>query len=429
MEIRLTVNGREHHAQIADPDMGLLFYLRNVMGLTAAKNGCGEGHCGACTVIIDGKAELSCLKKMKSLNGKRVVTLEALSTEHSIHPLQYAFIMEGAIQCGFCTPGMIMAAKALLDENPDPGEHGIRRALSRNICRCTGYVKIIKAVRRASELIRQGRDKISREEVCPSGGAVFGKPVPRVDGPAKATGEIKFSDDIYFENMLYAGVFRSDYPHAEILHIDCSEALKTEGVAAVLTAEDIPGKNAFGLIIQDQPVFAHTKVRWVGDALAAVYAKSERIAEEALSKIRVKYRPLPVVNNPKQALSQDAPLLHEHEHEHKNGKGSNIFSHMQSGRGDVNKGFEQADIILEDDYYTPFIEHAYMEPESGVAVPEEDGRISVYVGSQGPPDDIRQIAPALDIAPEKIHIAHRPLGGGFGGKEDITVQLLQPSAP
>ncbi len=416
--IDFTINGKDYFVAAAAGDTTLLECLRKTLCLTAAKNGCGEGHCGACTVIIDGKAELACLKRLKDLQGKKVVTLEHLSTTEYLDPLQYAFIKEGAIQCGFCTPGMIMAAKALLAGNPDPCEDEIKKALAGNICRCTGYVKIIRAVQRAAALLREGRRQIKIEEIYPDSACKVGDPAPRVDGLQKATGTLKFADDLFFEGMLYTKVLRSDYAHALVLEVDTSAALIAEGVAAVLTAEDVPGDNSFGIIIADQPVFAHKKVRFVGDPLAAVYAESEKAAEQALSLIKVKYRELPVISSPQEALAPGAPLLHD------NNKESNIFSHMESGRGDVAKGFEEADIILEADYTTPFIEHGYLEPESGIAVAAKDGGVSVYVGSQGPPDDIKQMAVALNLPPEKIHIAHRPMGGGFGGREDITVQII-----
>lgn len=419
MKIKFTVNGKEYSPQIIDKEMSLLFYLRNTLGLTAAKNGCNEGHCGACTVIIDGEAKLSCVRKLKDMDGKNIVTLEALSTEETIHPIQYAYIKEGAIQCGFCTPGMIMATKALLDKNPKPDEGEIKKALSLNLCRCTGYIKIIKAVKKAAELIRKDVKQIKKGEIYPQAKVTLGGSIPRIDALSKVTGELKYADDLSFKNMLYVKVLRSPYPHAEIIDLNIYQALNTEGVITILTAQDIPGRKVFGPIVADQPILVDRKVRYVGDALAAVYAESEKIAEEALKKIKVEYRLLPVINNPQEALKECAPLLHD-----ENDKNSNIFCQMESGRGDVEKGFKEADIILQDNYKTQFVEHAYLEPESCIAVPENDGKITIYVGSQGPEEDIKQIAPALNLPPEKIHIAHTPMGGGFGGRQDITVQII-----
>ncbi len=414
MTITLTVNGRRYSSQKTGHT--LLTYLREELGLTAVKNGCAEGHCGACTVIIDGQAELACMKQLADLNGSEVTTLESLSSDYALHPLQAAFIQEGAIQCGFCTPGMIMAAKALLDRNPEPGDVEITRALARNLCRCTGYVKIIKAIRTAGAYLRKGIKAVPISDLYTETQHPLGRPVPRVDALAKVTGRLKFSDDLRFDNTLYAAVLRSEHCHAEILSIDTTAAQALEAVRMVLTAEDVPGRNAFGLIVQDQPVLSGDRVRYVGDAVAAVVADTPEAAREALDKIEVKYKTLPVISNPQEAMAANAPLIHDSD--------SNVFAHMESGRGDIERGFGEAAHIIEDDYFTPFIEHAYLEPESGTAVPKGDGRISIYVGSQGPPDDIRQIASALALPEEKIHIAHRPPGGGFGGKEDITVQII-----
>ncbi len=418
MKINLEINGKEYSPGISRDDMTLLRYLRDRLLFTGAKNGCGEGHCGACTVIIDGKAKLSCLVKMKTLEGCRVETPEALSTGGSVHAIVYSYVAEGAVQCGFCTPGCIMSTKALLDRVPDPSVQEIQKALTRNICRCTGYTKIVKAVQRASSLILEGRVWIEREKIFPETVRPVGVSVPRVDAVAKATGELRFADDLFFPDMLYAKVLRSEYPHAEITGIDVSRARKTKGVAAVLTAGDIPGRNAFGPITADQPVFADKKVRYLGDAIAAVYAETESAAEEALSKISVEYAPLPVVSTEENALKEGAVLLHGTE------RTGNIFSHMESGRGDTVQGFSEADIVLEGEYTTQYVEHGYLEPESGVGVPGENGRITIYVGSQGPEADIKEIAPVLGVPAEKIHIAHMPVGGAFGGKEDVSVQII-----
>ncbi|RKX86635.1 MAG: xanthine dehydrogenase [Spirochaetes bacterium] len=418
MKVKLQINGQEYNPEISDKNLTLLSYLRETLGLTAAKRGCDDGSCGACTVIINGKAKRSCMAKMIDLEGAQITTLESLSTDESIHAIQYSYIKHGAVQCGFCTPGFIMSTKALLDRNNDPDVDEIKRALQPNICRCTGYVKIIEAVEDAASLIKSGKVKVKRDNIYPQISNPFGKSVPRVDAIAKATGELKYADDLFFKNMLHAKVLRSEVPHAEILGIDIKEALRVKGVVKILTSQDIPGKNAFGLIIDDQPVLADKKVRYTGDAVAAVYAETEKAAEEAVLKIRVKYKLLPVLGTMEEALKNNAVLIHN------NGKSTNNASHMESGRGDIIAGFKSSDLIFEGEYRTQFIEHAYLEPESGTAVLEKDGRITIYVGSQGPEDDIKQIALALNMKPEDIHIAHMPVGGGFGGKEDISVHII-----
>jgi aldehyde oxidoreductase len=432
-EVRLRVNGREHRVPFDDPERRLLDFIREDLGLTATKCGCGEGHCGACTVLVDGKAELACLKRVGDLDGARVLTLEGLAPPGRLHPLQQAFILEGAIQCGYCTPGMILAAEALLGNNPDPTEAQITRALARNLCRCTGYVKIIKAVRRAAEHLREGRIDFPRSGLAPEDPAPLGRAVPRVDALAKATGELKFADDLRFPGTLHAAVLRSEHPHAVIEELDVSAAQRRPGVAAVLTARDVPGRNAFGLLVADQPVFAETRVRCVGDALAAVVADSAARAREALQHIRVRYQALPVVSGPEEALAPGSVRVHEAavprvgsegEGEAEQSLEGNVSARKRSGRGEVERGLAEADEVLEEEYRTPFIEHAYLEPESATAVPEPDGRITIHVGSQGPWEDRRQVAAALGWPEERVHIAHLPLGGGFGGKEDITVQII-----
>jgi aldehyde oxidoreductase len=430
--VRLQVNGRERRVALADPERRLLHFLREDLDLTAVKCGCGEGHCGACTVLIDGQAQLSCLKRLADLDGARVITLEGLAAPGRLHPLQQAFILEGAIQCGFCTPGMILAAAALLEHNPEPTEAEIARGLTRNLCRCTGYVKIVRAVRRAAGELRAGRTDFPRIGLAPETPAPLGSAVPRLDALAKATGELKFADDLRFPGTLHAAVLRSELAHSVIEELDVSEAARRPGVAAVLTARDVPGRNAFGLLVADQPVFAWNKVRCVGDALAAVVADTPDHAREALKHVRVRYRSLPVLCGPEEALAPGAALVHETAGERVGSEGGgakealegNLLARKRSGRGDVERGFAEAEEVLEDEYRTPFIEHAYLEPESAVAVPETDGRITLHVGSQGPWEDRRQVAASLGWPEERVHIAHLPLGGGFGGKEDITVQII-----
>ncbi len=412
--IVLTVNGETVTAEI-HPDMTLLTFLREELGLTGAKDGCSEGTCGACTVIVDGEAKRSCVLKMKRMDGRKVETIEGLAVGDRLHPLQYAMVREGAIQCGFCTPGMVMAAKALLDKNPNPSLDEIKKALRHNLCRCTGYKPIIAAIREAGRLLRAGVKEMPASELWPAEDQVIGRGVARVDGVDKVTGRLQYSADLRAEAMLHAKVLRAAYPHALLLGVDTSAAEKAPGVAAVLTAKDVPGRNGFGIIRKDQPVFAEDRVRYLGDAVAAVYAESEAQAQAALELIAVEYEPLPVVENPQQALAPDAPQLHE---------GGNLLCHIPIRKGDVEEGFAQADVIVEGEYYTPFVEHAYLEPEAGLAVPHDDGGVTVYVGSQSSIHDQEDIAAALALPLEKVRVIHMPMGGAFGGKEDITVQIV-----
>jgi aldehyde oxidoreductase len=413
--IEFTVNGQAVTAEDVDPKTTLLSYLRDVLHLTGAKNGCGQGHCGACTVIVNGKAQRACLLRLGKVAGARIETVESLAVDEQLHPLQEAFVEEGAIQCGFCTPGMLMAAKALLDSNPDPTDDEIREALKNNLCRCTGYTSILRAVKRAAQRMRAELAPHVPAVTPSTSWEVVGESVMRKDAWAKVTGALQYADDLYAPGMLHARALRSAYPHAEVLSVDTTEAEKVPGVIAVLTAKDVPGCNRFGLIDADQPVLADDRVRYVGDAVACVYAETVAAAEEALSKIKVGCRDLEVVSTPQRALEPDAPLIHED---------GNVLVEHHVRKGDVEAAFKQADVIVENTYYTPFVEHAYLEPEACLARPDGEGGVAIWVGSQGPYVDHKQVVASLDLPPEKVRVVHTPMGGGFGGKEDITVQIL-----
>ena len=405
--ISLYVNGSPHQVEIG-PKTTLLEALRDGLHLTGTKNGCGQGHCGACTVIVDGKAVRSCIYKASRADGARVETIEGIAHDGELHPLQEAFIEHGAVQCGFCTPGMIMAAKALLDAHPHPTDEEIKDALKRNLCRCTGYTRIIQAIRGAAG----GAPPQLPETENPL--AAVGCPAPRPDARDKVTGQAIYAADLYFGGMLHAKVLRSKYPHARVLRVDTSKAKTLPGVAAVLTADDVPGAKNHGIVRPDWPVLAYDKVRYVGDAIALVAAETEEIAEKALGLIEVEYEPLPVVTSPQEALAPDAPLVHDD---------GNLLKRIQVRKGDTEKGFAEADVIVEREYRTPSLDHAFLEPEAGVATIDEEGRITVHVGSQIPFADRRQIAASLAIPEEKVRVKAPHLGGAFGGKEDISVQI------
>ncbi len=413
MAVRLTVNGQEVKADVPE-DMSLMRFLREEMGLTGTKNGCASGHCGACTVILNGRAARSCLVKMGSprLKDAQVETIEGLTKDGSLHPLQEAFIIHRAFQCGYCTPGMIVAAKALLDENPQPTAEEIKAALTRNrnTCRCTGYVNVVKAIQAAAEVIATGKKLPEAPQVEPgqSVGAFF----IRQDAVEKVTGRTKYSGDFVLENTLYGKILWSAHPHAEILGLDPSAAEAMEGVALVLTAKDIPGKNQLGILKRDQPAIADEKVRYIGDPVAGVFAETEEIAQAALEKIVVDYRPLPGVFSPQEAAREDAPLVHE---------GGNLLHHALIERGDVEAAFEQCAVVFENSYHTPFIEHAFIEPEAGLGIPDEDGGVTIKIGTQCVFDDRTQLSEVLDMPEEKIRVVQLPIGGAFGAKEDILM--------
>lgn len=419
IHVGLNVNGQAVQAEVP-ADMSLMRFLRDNLGLTGTKDGCSSGHCGSCTVILNGRATRSCLVRMKKAKGARVETIEGLAQNGQLHPIQQAFIERGAVQCGFCTPGMIMTAKALLDTNPDPSPDEIRSALTknRNMCRCTGYVKIVEAIQDAAKRIREGRG-YAPPPIPEEGGQVDVTILPR-DAVGLVTGTTLFGDDMQLEGMLHGRILWAAHPHAEILRVDTSQAEAMEGVALVVTARDVPGKNQAGLVFRDQPAIAADKVRYIGDSVAAVFAESREIAEAALDKIQVEYRPLPGVFSPEEAARPGAPLVHEKD-KAPTAKG-NLLHHAKIERGDVEAAFARCAVVFEETYTTPFIEHAFLEPESGIAFPTDDGGVTIKMGTQCAFDDRTQLSEILDIPEEKIRIIQLPMGGAFGAKEDMILQ-------
>lgn len=408
--IDFVVNGEERSVEVGERTT-LLEVLREDLGLTGTKNGCGQGHCGACTVLVDGQAVQSCVYLARRADGATVETIEGLAPEGELHPLQQAFIDQGAVQCGFCTPGMIMAAKALLDQNPQPSPEEVLLALENNLCRCTGYSSIVRAVRQAVGL------EVPEVELAPSPPLeVVGRSLPRPDARDKVTGAARYAADYAVEGMAYAAVRRSDHAHARVLRIDTSSAQEMDGVVLILTATDIPGRSRHGLIRHDWPVLVDVgqEVRYRGDALAVVVAETEGQAKAAAEAIEVAYEVLPAVFSPREALQQGAPTLHE---------GGNLLRHIEVRKGDVEAGFEAADLVVEGTFQTPAIEHAFLEPEAALAVRQAPSRITLYVGSQIPFADREQIAATLNFPLEWVRVVQPAVGGAFGGKEDISVQI------
>ncbi len=415
----LTVNG-ETHQVTASPKSYLMDVLRDQIGLTGVKDGCATGHCGSCMVIKDGEPVRSCLVQMRRAHGANVTTIEGVHPPDgcSLHPVQQAYIDQGAVQCGFCTPGFILSTIALLEKNPNPTLEEIYDGHQWNICRCTGHNAIVRAIQQAMgqptpplPAVKNPLKAISR-------------PMPRPDAVAKVTGKGIYADDLYVEGMLHAKALRSQYPHARLLRVDTEAAKRLPGVVAVLTAADIPGRKDCGVHEIDWPVLCYDKVRYVGDAIALVVAATEAAAQEALKLIQVEYEPLPVVSGPKQAAQPDAPIIHENVERFGHGAHGNFLAHFHLENGDLAKGFAEADVIVEREYTTQTVEHGFIEPEAGLAVPGEDGRITVYCGGQIPFSDRSQIAATLNVPEERIRVINCLIGGGFGGKEDVSVQIL-----
>ena len=412
--LNMVVNGEPKTLDV-EPSAFLADVLRTQLGLTGTKVGCNEAECGICTVLIDGVPTLSCVYPALKAEGAYVETVEGLAHEGKLHPLQQAFIDHGAVQCGFCTPGLLMTSKALLDSTPAPDDEQIKHALKDTYCRCTGYVSVIAAIKDAAGQLRG--------EVAESAPAlpatrtplnVVGKPLPRPDAVAKVTGTAKYTDDFAFPGMLYARTLRAGVPHARIKHIDTSRAKALPGVVAVLTHADVPGHKTHGLVHDDWPVLCFDKVRYVGDAVAIVAAETKEIAEQALGLIDVTYELLPVVDDPVKGLEPGAPLVHE---------SGNLLKHIHVEKGSLDEGFAAADVVVEREYQTATTEHAFLEPECSIARVTEEGRIEIYVGSQIPYSDRKQTAQALGIPESQVRVIGALIGGGFGGKEDIAGQI------
>ncbi|MDR2739232.1 MAG: selenium-dependent xanthine dehydrogenase [Treponema sp.] len=405
----LTVNGKEVSG------MGgrkLLDFLREDLLLTAAKNGCGSGACGACTVLADGKPVRACVTPLSKLAGKRIVTVEGL-TEREKEVYAFAFAEAGAVQCGFCIPGMVMSAKALLDVNRDPGETEIRGAIRSNICRCTGYVKIIDAIRIAARLFREN-EPLPRKQSS----GLLGENMHRVDAEAKTLGMGIYAGDLKFQGMLHASALRPAHPRARIVKIDASEAKAHPDCAAVFTAADVPGNNKIGhlefLSDYDVMIAEGDITRFVGDAVALVVCGHKENLEEVKALVHVEYEVLEPLTSPAAAMAEGAPLIHQKE--------KNILSHEHLIRGDADAVLAKSKYVVSRHYSVPFTEHAFMEPECAVAMPEGDDGLVLYSAGQSIYDEQRECARMLGIPNEKVHVKAQLVGGGFGGKEDMSVQ-------
>ncbi|MCP4519257.1 MAG: molybdopterin-dependent oxidoreductase, partial [Delftia sp.] len=391
------INGTQHHLDVP-PDARLAGVLRRELGLTGTKIGCGDGKCGTCTVLLDGRPVRACVYPARRAEGKSILTVEGLAaswgepdvrepqSNGELHPLQQAFIDHGAVQCGFCTPGLLMAAAALwhkiITGSRSGSDDEIKRALGRNACRCTGYASVLRAVRSAIHQYHTGEPlpPLAIETLAPL--RVIGHSHPRPDVVDKVTGAAKFSDDHVFPAMLHGATLRAMRPHARILDIDTSLAAALPGVRAVLTHRNVPGKNRHGLVYDDWPVLCAAKVRYTGDAVAIVAADTPEIAAQALELIKVQYQALPVVSSAEQARQADARLVHQE------WKGGNLLEHINVRRGNIEQGLAQADVVVEREYRTPAYDHMFLEPECSIGIPagydDQHPKLTVYVGSQIP---------------------------------------------
>ncbi len=402
------LNGETVSAEPAE-DTSLLELLRTDLGVRSVKDGCApEGSCGACTVIVEGRAVVSCAQKATRFEGKHVTTHEGLSEEQR-RQWSESFVAAGASQCGYCSPGIVMKAEVLLHKHPEPTREEVAHALLGNLCRCTGYVKVIDAIQLAAAA-RRGAPVAE-----PDRSGRVGSRTARYQGTELALGDNVFVGDMEAPGMLHGALRFSDHPRARIVRIDTARALAEPGVVAVLTAADVPGERVQGSIKRDwrQLVAEGEVTAYVGDAIAAVAAETRHAARAAAALVDVEYEVLEPVTDPFASRADGAPTLHE---------GGNVLSVSKVQRGDVDAALAGAAHVVTESFRTQVIEHAFLEPESSLAVPDGDGPLEVYSQGQGVWDDRRQIASFLGLPEERVRVTHVPTGGAFGAKEDLNVQ-------
>jgi 4-hydroxybenzoyl-CoA reductase alpha subunit len=399
--ITLHVNGEDHTLAV-EPQWTLAEVLREQLRLTGVKIGCDHGDCGACTVLADGMPILSCLTLAATMEGVKIETIESLTEHGQLDPLQKSFIDHGAVQCGFCTPGMVLTAKSALEENPDLSGNDVRDALSGNLCRCTGYQKIVEAVE------CHGHDDCGQHNI-------------KVDAVAQVTGSAAYTDDMALPRMLFGKILRSPHPHARLLSIDTSAAEQLPGVVAVMTGRELP--TVFGVLptSQDETALCIDKVRFVGDEVAAVAAIDEATAQQALQLIKVEYEVLPAVFSIEDALRSDLPKIHQ-DSRHSN----NAAKRVDLEFGDVHEGFAEADVVREDEFFYGANTHAMLEPHAALASYEpprdssdyRNGHLTLWSATQAPHYVHKALAKVLDMPASRIRVIKPHLGGGFGGKSE-----------
>ena len=407
--MKFILNGVEKSFD-GDPDLSLLKYLREHQFIISPKDGCSpQAACGACTVEVDGKALLSCVTPMSKIEGCCVYTTEGID-ESIRHALTTAFAVKGAVQCGFCTPGIIMRAKVLLQNNPNPSREDVKKSMKYHLCRCTGYTKIIEAIIAAAESLRL--NKALKMNTLP---AIVGAGYKRYEVEKLILGNRPFVADLNFENMCYGAFKFSDYPRAKVLSIDTTAAEKLKGVIKIFLAEDIPGERKVGLITRDWPIMIQTgeTIHYIGDIIAGVVAETEEIARNATELIKVTYDIKKPITDPHLAMKDKSESVHENK--------SNILEKCVVKRGEVKSKLDNSAYTVEHMFQTQTIEHGYLEPEACIAKPWNNG-VEVYTQSQGIYEDRRQISDVLKLPENQINVKLIPNGGGFGGKEDMSIQ-------
>ncbi len=481
MEVEFRINGVIKSLDVA-ANQSLLTALRQE-GYFSVKHGCETGECGACTVLIDGVARPSCVTFAAQVGGCTLTTVESLGNARKLHPIQEAFIDTGAIQCGFCTPGMVLSAYELLKNNANPTEADARDALSGNLCRCTGYVKPVQAVLRAAAVMRgetmtpisrpdshenfqpwdPGRSPLEHGEHGASGSgtpddgeghgapaqgndsgggvatltetrvstelSIVGKAERKVDAVKLVTGKPAYVDDIELRDMLYGRLLTSPHAHAHIRDIDVSEARALPGVHAVLTYKDIPrvpyttaGQSWPEPGPHDQYSLDYI-VRFVGDRVAAVAAETLEIADQALKLIKVDYEIKPAVLDLRKAMDPDAPRIHPEPESYRIHDASrNIAAHLHAEVGDVQRGFAESDLIVEGEYIVPQVQQTPIENHIVITYWDEDDRLVVRTSTQVPYHVRRIIAPVIGLSPRRIRVIKPRIGGGFGVKQEVLLE-------
>jgi aldehyde oxidoreductase len=407
--LTFTVNGKQVMVS-ASLARRLSRVLREDLGLTGTKVGCDAGDCGACTVLLDGDPVCACLVPAAQAEGHEITTVEGLANRPPwFDKLQKSFLHHGAAQCGACTPGILVAATALLEKNARPGENEVMDALGGVLCRCTGYRKIITAVREASAGQELG--------ISPAQGCAVGTRLVRLDGPQKVDGSEIYGADETPVGALSVRVIRCPHHRAQFQFGDLEEfAASHLGICGVFTAQDVPGENCYGVIpkFADQPVFAEGETRFRGEAVAMVVGEQAAIENLDVGSFPITWRELSPIKTIDAALASDAEQIHSN-------RPNNVLTGGRVVRGDVDRALADAHVVVEDSYETGFVEHAYIEPEAGFARRVGDG-VEVQACTQSPYMDRADIAKILGIAPEVVRIIPTAVGGGFGSKLDLSVQ-------
>ncbi len=401
----VNVNGKDYESA---HDKKLLSFLRDDLGLTAAKDGCSEGVCGTCTVLVDGKKMKACVVSLSKLAGKKVLTVEGIDpAEMRIY--EHCFAEAGAVQCGFCIPGMVISAKSLLDVNLNPTRADVKAAIKGNLCRCTGYKKIEDAILMAAEFIREGKP------IPPAPRTLhMNEHAKRIDAYEKVNGTGVFADDMTFPGMLYAKPVFSKYPRARIDRVDVTRAMEHPDCVEVLTKEDVPC-NKIGHIKQDWDVMMGVGdiTRYMGNVIAVIATDKKEKLDEIAALVEVDYTELTPLTSPYDALRGDAPLIHPD---------GNVMSRANLVRGNADEAIRNSKYVVTRKYKTSWQEHGFMEPECAIALPEGEDGLLIYTTSQSVYDVQRECSTMLKIPPEKVHCRAPLVGGGFGGKEDMSVQ-------